>query len=114
MSNNARRTTRILAGVLAGALALSVSPILGFSAAGALEPATGDDSVCEDPSPATEPFTDIAANDVAINEIICLVATGITTGQTATTYNPTGPVSRRQMAQFLTRLADEIAANAVP
>jgi hypothetical protein len=105
---------RILAGVLAGALALSVTPILGFSAASALEPATGDGSVCEDVTPATEPFTDVASNDSAINEIICLVATGITTGTgTGTTYSPTAPVTRRQMALFLVRMADEIAENAV-
>ncbi len=114
MRNYARRPARILAGVLAGALALSASPILGFSGtAGALEPATGDGSVCEDVTPATEPFTDVAATDVAINEIICLVATGITLGVTPTTYEPTSPVTRRQMAKFLVRLADEIEDNAV-
>lgn len=97
---------RILAGVLAGALAVSVSPLLGLTSAGALEPATGDGSVCEDA--AAEPFTDVSDTDSAVNEIACLFTTGITTGVTATTYEPLSPVTRRQMALFLVRMADEI------
>lgn len=104
---------RILAGVLAGALAVSVSPLLGLTTAGALEPATGDGSVCEDP-PAAEPFTDVADDDSAQAEITCLFNTGITTGVTPTTYQPVAPVTRRQMALFLVRMADEIVEKGVP
>jgi hypothetical protein len=53
-------------------------------------------------------FTDIAAypapTQLAINQLAQL---GITVGTTATTYSPADPVSRWQMALFLTRLLDK-------
>lgn len=109
MSNHAVRPRRILAGTLAGALALSVLPILGFmgvaSAQEVAEP-IGAGNFCED-VPQTEPFTDVQTTDPSFGEIVCLVATEITTGVTATTYEPNSFVTRRQMALFLTRLASE-------
>ena len=66
MSNTARRSKRLVAGMLAGALALSVTPILGLtgvaSAADALPPVAepiGTGNVCEG-APTTEPFTDVS------------------------------------------------------
>ena len=113
LSYSAMRRKRFTAGVLAGAMALTVTPILGLTGtAGALEPATGDGSVCED-APNAEPFTDVSDADPSQAEIECLVNTGITTGVTATTYEPNSPVTRRQMALFLVRLADVIEENAV-
>jgi hypothetical protein len=106
-----KRTKRIVAGTLAGALALSISPILGIgtaSAADALPPLAdpiGAGNFCEN-APTTEPFTDVQASDPAIDEIICLVATGLTTGVTATTYEPNSPITRRQMALFIKRVGD--------
>ena len=44
-------------------------------------------------------------------EITCLVNSGVTTGVTATTYEPNSPVTRRQMALFLKRVADTADAN---
>src|SRR3546814_1471192 len=74
LSNNARRTKRILAGVLAGSMALSVSPLLGFtgvaSAADDLPPLAdpiGTGNYCED-MPEEEPFTDVADDDNGIDE----------------------------------------------
>ena len=45
-------------------------------------------------------FTDTTATDVD-----CIKMYGITTGVTATTYEPTASVPRWQMALFLTRMA---------
>lgn len=112
MNLQRRRPTRLIAGVLAGALALSASPLLGVqvaAAADALPPvadpiATG--AFC-DGAPTTNPFTDLASETPATREtILCLVATHLTAGTTATTYTPGGTVTRRQMALFIKRLAD--------
>ncbi|MEX2294620.1 MAG: S-layer homology domain-containing protein, partial [Acidimicrobiales bacterium] len=112
MSYFTTRSGRIVAGTLAGALALSVTPIVGFfgtaGAADALPPVatpTGAGNFCENAS-ATEPFTDVSDADGAQAVIACLVDAGITTGTTATTYSPNGSVTRRQMVLFLKRLAD--------
>ena len=48
-------------------------------------------------------FTDTSATDVD-----CLKMYGITSGTSATTYDPTGSVTRGQMALFLTRAATEM------
>ena len=49
------------------------------------------------------PFTDIPAASFARDDIACIFRLGITTGTTATTYDPTGTVTREQMAAFLAR-----------
>src|SRR5215510_11282313 len=51
------------------------------------------------------PFTDVAA-DVFCPFVLEIFYLGITTGTTATTYDPTGNVSRLQMAAFLSRGVD--------
>jgi len=53
------------------------------------------------------PFTDVAADSFCpfVLEIFTL---GITTGTTATTYDPTGNVTRLQMAAFLSRSVDRV------
>jgi len=111
LSNYARRPKRIIAGVLAGALALSVTPILGFTGVASADhitvaDPTGEGNFCED-VPQQEPFTDVQTSDPSYEEIVCLVATEITTGVTATTYEPNSFVTRRQMALFLVRAAEE-------
>lgn len=112
MSIFTKRGKRIVAGSLAGALALSVSPIIGLtgiaSAADALPPIAdpiGAGNFCDN-APTTEPFTDVSASDPGIDEIICLVATGLTKGVTPTTYQPNASITRRQMAIFIKRTAD--------
>ncbi len=112
MSYFTKRSARIVAGSLAGALALSVTPIMGLtgiaSAADALPPLAdpiGAGNFCEN-APTTEPFTDVSATDPAIDEIICLVATELTKGTSATTYSPNLSITRRQMALFIKRTAD--------
>src|SRR6185295_11467818 len=53
------------------------------------------------------PFTDVVADSFCplVLEIFTL---GITTGTTATTYDPSGTVSRLQMAAFLSRSVDRL------
>ena len=51
------------------------------------------------------PFTDVAA-DAFCPFVLEIFTLGITTGTTATTYDPTGEVTRIQMAAFLSRTVD--------
>jgi uncharacterized lipoprotein YddW (UPF0748 family) len=51
------------------------------------------------------PFVDVSLSNVHRDAIASLVAAGITTGVTATTFEPYQPVLRAQMASFLTRSA---------
>src|SRR3546814_10447505 len=94
-------------------MALSVSPLLGFtgvaSAADDLPPLAdpiGTGNYCED-MPEEEPLTDVADDDTGIDEITCLLQTGLTTCVTETTYEPSATITRRQMVLFLLRFASE-------
>ena len=51
------------------------------------------------------PFTDVA-NDSFCSFVLEIFYVGLTTGTTPTTYNPSGTVSRLQMAAFLSRGVD--------
>src|SRR5262249_27289789 len=53
------------------------------------------------------PFTDVAP-DVFCPFVLEIFSLGITTGTTATTYDPTGNVARLQMAAFLSRTVDGV------
>ncbi len=53
------------------------------------------------------PFTDVAA-DTFCPFVLQVFTLGITTGTTPTTYDPTGAVSRLQMAAFLSRSVDGV------
>src|SRR6266508_5694824 len=53
------------------------------------------------------PFTDVAA-DAFCPFVLEIFYLGITTGTTATTYDPTSNVSRLQMAAFLSRTVDGV------
>src|SRR5262247_445089 len=53
------------------------------------------------------PFTDVAA-DVFCPFVLEIFYLGITTGTTATTYDPTANVTRLQMAAFLSRSVDGV------
>ena len=57
-------------------------------------------SACPSGSAAAAGFTDTTATDVD-----CIKMYGITTGVTATTYDPTASVPRWAMALYLTRMA---------
>jgi len=69
---------------------------------------TGTDPVFADhpafaPDPG-DPFTDVAATSFARTDITCIFNLGVTTGTSTTTYSPANPVTREQMAAFLSRL----------
>src|SRR5262245_4663148 len=53
------------------------------------------------------PFTDVAP-DIFLPFVLEIFYLGITTGTTATTYDPTGNVTRLQMAAFLSRTVDGV------
>jgi hypothetical protein len=53
------------------------------------------------------PFTDVAA-DAFCPFVLEIFTLGITTGTTATTYDPASAVSRLQMAAFLSRTVDGV------
>ena len=84
---------------------LAVSPASAAPAT-ALLPYTNvgsaDYSACPTGSAAAAGFTDTTSTDVD-----CIALYGITTGVTATTYEPTASVPRWQMALYLTRMASK-------
>ena len=53
-------------------------------------------------------FDDVPTGHPNAGNIACIAYYGITKGTTHTTYSPTTPVTRQQMALFLTRLADRV------
>src|SRR5215510_827500 len=75
-------------------LAVSVSAVVLGSGANALL------SVCG-------PFPDVAG-DVFCPFVLEIFYLGITTGTTPTTYDPSSPVTRLQMAAFLSRTVDGV------
>ncbi|MEM9519843.1 MAG: trypsin-like serine protease [Actinomycetota bacterium] len=63
-----------------------------------LREVTGE--ACASPAP----FTDVAPSSYAFDDIGCLSAAGITSGTSAGYFSPDAPVTRAQMAVFMTRL----------
>lgn len=55
------------------------------------------------PAPTTATFTDVPTSHWAYQSVEALRASGVTTGTSPTTFNPTGTVSRAEMAVFLSR-----------
>ena len=108
MSNGNRRYRRLAA---TGLLAAAASTLL------AAAPASAARDIA-DTCPAGTPednFTDTGADGSALETATdCMVAYGIVSGQTATTLNPTGLVSRNQMATFIMRKLDKVTGFARP
>jgi S-layer family protein len=52
------------------------------------------------------PFTDVSASNIFFCSIASAYFSGLTSGTSATTFNPNDPVSRGQMAAFITRTQD--------
>jgi hypothetical protein len=89
-------------------MAISVAPLVGGGIAHAdTLDATGPGSFCEN-APTENPFSDVSAEDPALQEIICQAAdeVGISVGFVDGTFRPNASTSRRQMALFMVRLAD--------
>ena len=55
----------------------------------------------------TLPFTDVLSSNVFFCTIAEAFFTGLTNGTSPTTYNPSDPVNREQMAAFITRTLDQ-------
>ena len=63
---------------------------------------------------AATPFTDVAEDSFAHDDVGRIYGLKITTGTSATTYSPTDPVTRAQMASFLARLFERLNGAAAP
>jgi len=79
----------------------SIVPNTGVGADVRLAPTSGPDAMdaCPGTSASAAGFTDTTSTDVD-----CLAMFGITTGTTATTYDPAGTIPRWQMALFIHRM----------
>ena len=67
-----------------------------------------------EPEPASEenPFTDVKETDFFCKAVLWAVEEGITTGTSATTFNPMGVTNRAQAVTFLWRYLDEPVSSA--
>ena len=95
--------------IAAAAMIASILAAVGTSpaAAGPQEAdAQATWTACLGPATDDYGFTDVADTNTHATNINCLAYYGITTGTTATTYDPGAHVTRSQMALFLTRMAD--------
>ena len=119
-----RTRARQLGGVLAGALALAAVPLA--APAWALDPPPARDigdppavSACpvfaaSGGNPATtqvpeDGFTDVPGNNIHEFAIDCVAWYQVTSGKTATTFDPGGSVQRDQMATFIAQMIDYVA-----
>ena len=94
------RTTRLIAGAAAALLGLAAVP-------GEASAAVSTQTLCAGVPSGQSGFTDLGQAGTHARNVECLKGTGITSGETATTYNPPGLVSRAQMANFIARMIDE-------
>ena len=91
----------VMAALLSPALTMSVASAIPATALVPIAVADGAGFLaCPSGSAAAAGFTDTTSTDVD-----CIAMHGITTGVTATTYEPTANVPRWQMALYLTRMA---------
>lgn len=119
-----RRRGRKLAGMLAGGLALSLLPFAAPASAQTtpLPAAQGTALACpvNDNGTPTDPtddfsevprdvFTDVTTGATHALSIDCAAWYQITSGTSATTYNPGGTVKRDQMATFIAQVIDYVA-----
>ena len=75
----------------------------------------GDAPVVEGPiKDASHPFTDVPPSSFAGDAVARIYELGITTGRTATTYDPDTAVTRAQMATFLSRLYTAVTGKTPP
>jgi hypothetical protein len=102
---------RKLAGIIAGALALGVLPLAmpASSQTTTLPPAQGTDTACPVDEVPEDGFTDVPESNIHEFSVDCVAWYQITSGTSATTYNPERPVQRDQMATFIAQLIDYVA-----
>jgi hypothetical protein len=109
-SNRFRRIKRLGAALTAGALGVGFLPIAaltGTASAAAPTPTAIDTSAFCANVPPDNPFTDLPASDVHFDNVLCMAFAEITLGTTPTTYSPSTPVRRDQMASFIARSIDK-------
>ncbi len=94
-----RRWSPFLASVLAGVLALGT-----IAASGQPQPVlpAATDDVCEGATAGA--FRDVAATNSHAGNIDCIAALGVVLGVGGDNYDPTGDVTRGQMASFLVKM----------
>ncbi|MEY2464629.1 MAG: hypothetical protein QOH64_2767, partial [Acidimicrobiaceae bacterium] len=108
-SNRFRRIKRLGAALTAGALGVGFLPIAaltGTASASAPTPTVQSTTAWCANASTTNPFTDLPSSNVHFANVLCLAAAGITHGTTATTYSPSNPVRRDQMASFIAQFLD--------
>ncbi len=66
------------------------------------------------PDGGSEPFVDVPSNAFYTEAVAWMVANGITTGTSATTFHPERPVTRGELATFLYRLDGEPSVQVDP
>ena len=106
-SITARR--RAAAALIAAAIAVVAAWWLWTAGPVSSQAAVG---LCE--SEGTSQFSDVTAGDYAADYILCAKALGLTEGKTDGTYDPSGDLTRGQIATFLTRLWTDILHNTCP
>ena len=57
------------------------------------------------------PFKDVPAGKYYTEPVKWALSKGITTGKTATTFDPDGPITRQELAVFMARYSKEISGN---
>ena len=80
--------------------------------AGAAVPPPDSTSFCQNVPP-DNPFSDVGPGPHH-DHILCLAAARITQGTSATTFSPSAPVRRDQMASFISRAIDELTRLQTP
>lgn len=115
MSNHHSRTRRAIGAAVAGAMAISVGPLLGIGGIAQADDETlppvlapaAEGGFCAE-APDDNPFTDVSGDDGALVEILCQAAeeVGIAKGFADNTYGPNQDITRRQIALFIVRLID--------
>ena len=63
---------------------------------------------------ASHPFTDVSPSSFADDAVACLYELRVTTGRSEELYDPTAPVTRAQMAVFLSRLYTAVTGETPP
>lgn len=119
MTHSTRTRARRLGGVLAGTLALGLIPLA--SPASAATPLPEQRNIRENACPATpltgaitstevpeDGFTDVPVSNIHEFSIDCVRWYRVTSGKTATSYQPDGSVRRDQMATFIAQMIDYV------
>ena len=107
LSHFKRRLGVVAAVAVLAALVPTLSTSVA-SAAPATTPTSAGDGASYSACPASASIPSAGFTDTTSTDVDCIKYYGITTGATATTYDPTASVPRWQMALFMTRAASKM------